>query len=62
MPHIESNQTIYNKLIRDKIPEIIENSGKICVCETLPEDEYIEFLNAKLLEEVNEYTKAWNNI
>lgn len=49
---------IYNKLIRDKIPEVIESSGRICVCVTLPEDEYIKLLNAKLLEEVNEYLES----
>ena len=48
-------RTTYSKLIRDKIPEIIEGVGKTCKCETLPEEGFIEFLNAKLIEEVNEY-------
>ena len=47
--------TKYNKLVRDKIPEIIELSGKTAVTETLPDDKYIEMLNQKLLEEVNEF-------
>ena len=29
----------YNKLVRDCIPEIIEASGKRCVCSTLSDEE-----------------------
>ena len=29
----------YNKLVRDRIPEIIEASGKRCVCATLSDEE-----------------------
>lgn len=49
---------VYNKLVRDKIPEIIEASGKTCSCETLEDKQYIEFLNKKLLEEVHEYLES----
>jgi predicted house-cleaning noncanonical NTP pyrophosphatase (MazG superfamily) len=45
----------YNKLVRDKIPQIIEQSGKSCICETLSDEQYIKMLNEKLLEEVKEY-------
>ena len=38
----------YNKLVRDKIPEIIEASGKNCIVETLSEEKYLEMLDAKL--------------
>lgn len=48
----------YNKLVRDKIPDIIEASGKTCVYETLSDDGYIKLLSAKLLEEVNEYLES----
>lgn len=48
----------YNKLVRDRIPEIIEASGKACTYETLPDEQYIELLNKKLLEEVNEYLES----
>lgn len=48
----------YNKLVRDRIPEIIETSGKTCVCETLPDEQYIEMLNKKLQEEVAEYLES----
>ena len=46
---------IHNKLVRDKIPEIIENSGKCAVIRTLSRDEYLEMLDRKLTEELNEY-------
>lgn len=45
----------YNKLVRDRIPEIIEASGKICTVETLTDEEYIAMLDAKLTEELAEY-------
>jgi predicted house-cleaning noncanonical NTP pyrophosphatase (MazG superfamily) len=48
----------HNKLVRDKIPDIIEASGKTCVCEVLPIEVYLEHLNSKLLEEVNEYLES----
>ena len=46
---------VHNKLVRDKIPEIIEKSGKTCVTHILSEDEYIAALETKLSEEVAEY-------
>ena len=48
---------IYNKLVRDKIPEIIESSGRHCSIEVLPDDEYLRFLDIKLGEELDEYQK-----
>ena len=50
----------YNKLVRDRIPEIIEASGKNCVVETLSEERYLEMLDAKLDEEHAEYHKDQN--
>lgn len=49
---------VYNKLVRDRIPEIIEKDGKRCVCETLPQDQYITMLDAKLDEELAEYQQS----
>lgn len=49
---------VYNKLIRDKIPEIIESEGKDYKIETLDEEEYIDSLNAKLQEELDEYLES----
>ena len=48
-------KTTYNKLVRDRIPEIIEADGKKCVCETLSQEQYIAMLDAKLNEELAEY-------
>ena len=45
----------YNKLIRDRIPEIIEAAGKQCIVEVMNEDEYLEALDCKLEEELAEY-------
>ena len=47
--------TIYNKLVRDRIPEIIEQSGKHCKTRVLSFEEYELSLRKKLAEEVEEY-------
>lgn len=50
----------YNKLIRDRIPEIIEASGKTCKTEILSDDEYLKMIDVKLDEELAEYHKDQN--
>lgn len=45
----------YNKLVRDKIPEIIESSGKTCSIEVLSGEDYLRALDQKLDEELEEY-------
>ena len=45
----------YNKLVRDRIPEIIEASGNTCVTEILSDEDYLKMLDAKLDEELAEY-------
>lgn len=45
----------HNKLVRDKIPEIIEKSGKIAHCHILENEEYLAELDRKLNEECAEY-------
>ena len=50
--------TVYNKLVRDRIPEIIEASGKTCVSEVLSQDAYIQALDTKLNEELAEYQQS----
>lgn len=51
---------VYNKLVRDKIPEIIEADGKCCKTEILSDEEYIKMIDAKLDEELAEYHKDQN--
>ena len=51
----------FNKLVRDKIPEIIENDDKKPIIRILSDKEYLMELNKKLQEEVNEYLED-NNI
>ena len=46
---------IYNKLVRDKIPEIIELDDCICKYHIAGEEEFKKALHAKLLEEFNEF-------
>lgn len=49
---------IYNKLVRDRIPEIIENDHKTCAIRILDNDEYLGCLKSKLLEECHEVMDA----
>lgn len=54
---------IYNKLVRDKIDEIINNNGKNeeAVIRILSDEEYKLELLKKLKEEFNELTEAINS-
>jgi predicted house-cleaning noncanonical NTP pyrophosphatase (MazG superfamily) len=49
------------KLVRDKIPEIIEKSGKKAITHIANDKEYLEGLNMKLKEEVDEFLKDGND-
>ena len=51
---------IYEKLVRDKIPEIIEKSGKQCKTEILSDEKYLEMIDKKLNEELAEYHEDQN--
>ena len=42
-------------MVRDRIPEIINASGKSCITEILDDDEYLRMVDAKLDEELSEY-------
>lgn len=48
---------VYNKLVRDKIPDMIRISGEKPITRILDDEEYREHLHAKLNEEVAEYHK-----
>ena len=48
----------YHKLVRDRIPEIIEADGKTCVCEILSDEDYLSLLDQKLNEELAEYQES----
>jgi len=50
----------YNKLVRDKIPEIIEKSGRRLEYEILTNDAYRTELDKKLDEEISEYRESRN--
>lgn len=49
---------VYNKLVRDLIPQIIERSGKSCSTRTLTDDEWLAELKVKFQEEWAEYIAA----
>ena len=51
---------IYNKLVRDKIPAMIEAQGERPVVRTLDDEEYRRCLESKLDEEVAEYHQDKN--
>ena len=48
----------YDKLVRDKIPAIIEASGRTPVTDTIPPENMQEALDRKLREEVQEYLES----
>lgn len=50
----------YDKLVRDKIPNIIERNGETPISYRADEDEYKRRLLAKLDEEVSEYQENEN--
>ena len=56
---ITMKRIIPNKLVRDRIPEIISAAGKAFSTGILSEDDYLEMLNAKLNEEVAEYQASF---
>lgn len=51
-------ERIYNKLVRDNIPSIIEGKGETPITRILNEEEYKKELEKKLYEEYNEVLEA----
>lgn len=52
---------IYNKLIRDKIPQVMDQENKTYEVRVLGDDEYVIELKKKLGEELGEYLAADND-
>lgn len=48
----------HHKLVRDRIPEIIEASGRNCRTEILSTESYLVMLDQKLNEELGEYQES----
>lgn len=55
----ERKTMMYQKLVRDNIPAIIEKNGETCVTRTLSDKEYEDALMNKLQEEVAELLEAY---
>lgn len=51
---------IYNKLVRDNIPQIMLQNGAEPVTRILNDEEYFQELNKKLTEEVAEYLENYD--
>ncbi len=51
-------EKIYNKLVRDNIPDIIKNNGEIPITKTLDEANYKKELETKLNEEYHEVLES----
>ncbi len=51
----EAVGTVYRKLVRDRIPELIAGQGKRCATKVLAEAEFAQALDQKLQEELAEY-------
>ncbi|MDZ5473268.1 nucleoside triphosphate pyrophosphohydrolase [Bacillus sp. 31A1R] len=51
---------IYNKLVRDSIPQEIEEAGKKFTTRVLDQQEYIKELKKKSFEELEEYVNTTN--
>lgn len=52
---------IYNKLVRDKILEMIEEKGLSYYARTLESEEFIKAIKAKMIEEATEFHEAKNS-
>ena len=48
----------HDKLVRDRIPEIIEADGKRCEVQVLDDEAYARRLDQKLVEELREYAQS----
>lgn len=53
-------ERVYNKLVRDNIPDIIRESGETPIVRVLDDEEYTACLQQKLREEVEEFVQDSN--
>lgn len=51
---------VYNKLVRDKIPQVIEEDERRCETSIVPKEQLLPLLEDKLKEEVNEFMQDRN--
>lgn len=58
---IELEEKYYYRLVRDKVPELIEKSGKKATCRTLNDIEYKQALKDILVEKAYDIQKAETN-
>ena len=49
---------VYNKLVRDNIPDIIRKNGEIPHVSILDDEKYLQELKTKLIEETNEFIES----
>lgn len=49
---------IYSKLVRDGVPASIEQSGKNAITSVLGDEQYLNELTAKMIEEMNELIES----
>lgn len=55
-----ANKIVYNKLVRDRIPKIIESTGKTYELHVADKNEYVAKLHEKLSEESKEFLETPN--
>ena len=53
-------KTVKNKLVRDKIPQIIKSQNYTCEYHLLTDIEYVKELKAKIIEEAKELSEDYN--
>lgn len=58
---IEIEEKYYYRLVRDKVPELIEKSGKKATCRTLNDIEYKQALKDVLVEKAYDIQRAETN-
>ena len=49
---------VYNKAIRDRVPEIIKSSGASCLVDVLNDEKFLDELVIKLEEEIEEFKES----